>query len=301
MSTESAIIMSEPPAPCFFKCPYCYVPKNFDRRNDKKAVCGNDFLRLGAKTGASKLLFWMCGVGEPFMRPDYREVFETLTRRHKTVAVTNLAYFGNDTPEKIARSNPDNFGCYWSIHWNEMNRLHLLSLTLDRVKMLLNLGVKIWPTLIFHPEYFSVMNDVLATVDKLGLKLIVCRYRLGQGDLAKLPEEEKAYREYKNCPTIDWRLWSLTPDCWNVKGGDCAAGIKQVIIDAWWNICTCHGDGNKIRFGSFPEDIDKITLRMAGRCRSSKCPCKHSVFWGVNNKFPLTFDSILADWDEWFA
>ena len=75
---SSAFIMSEVPAPCCFKCKYCYVPPKFDRRKDKKQVTGRDFLNLAERTGADKFLFWMCAIGEPFMRPDYREVLDTL-------------------------------------------------------------------------------------------------------------------------------------------------------------------------------------------------------------------------------
>jgi len=293
-----AIIMSEPPAKCNLACPYCYVPHNFDRRNDTKQVTGNDYLRLAAKTGADKYLFWMCGIGEPFMIPYFREVMETISPDHKICAVTNLSYFGNNTPEHLLTLNTKNIGMYWSVHWKQMKIHHVLDLTLRRVKKMLDGGIKVWPTIVMHPTYFDVIDDVLAAMKKLGVTISFCRYRIKQDDLAGLKEERKLEAKYRGHPQVCWKIWDITPEAWKVAGGQCMAGKKQIIVDAWWRICSCHGENNKIFFGTFPEDIDTVNLRTPGVCRSPRCPCKHSVFFGVNQKFPHTFADILDGWSD---
>lgn len=292
-----AIIMSEPPAKCNFACEYCYVPPNFERRLDEKQVTSQDFLKLAEKTGADSYLFWMCGIGEPFMMPYFEEVMTTLSREHKICAVTNLSYFGNDTPEKLIEINPKNVGMYWSVHWNEMKKHRVLGKTLERVKKLTEGGIHVWPTIVLHPSYFDSLDEVLESMGELGLKISFCRYRIGQENLAGLAEEKMLMGKYKDDPRVDWKIWNITPECWNVAGGRCHAGKKQIIVDAWWRICTCHGDKNATFFGTFPEDLDKVQLKEVGVCRSSKCQCKHSVFWGVNEKYPHTFADILEDWE----
>lgn len=299
---DRIIIMSEPPAKCCFGCEYCYIPKNFDRRLDAKRVTGQDYLKLAAKTGGDKFLFWLCGIGEPFMMPYFYEVITTVSQEHKACAVTNLSYFGNNWPEdlcKLPEEQKKNIGMYWSVHWNEMAKHSCTGKTLDRVKKMLDSGIKVWPTLVTHPCYFNGLDKILTEIDKLGVRLSLCRYRIGQEDLAGLQEENQIRKKYANDKRVSFKIWDITPQCWEVAGGKCSAGKKQVIIDAWWRICTCHGDGGSARFfGTFPEDIDRLQLTTPGVCKSSKCPCKHSVFYGVNSKFPHTFVDILDGWEN---
>lgn len=293
-----AIIMSEPPAKCCFKCEYCYVPPNFDRRLDTKQVTGNDYLRLAAKTNADDYLFWMCGIGEPFMMPYFKEVMTTVSKNHKVCAVTNLSYFGNDVPEYLCTQNIKNIGMYWSVHWNEMIKHKVLNKTLERVKKMKDSGIRVWPTLVMHPSYFDKLNDILNAIKDLDLRLSFCRYRIGQANLAGLKEEKELEEKYANHPQVDLKIWHLTPDAFNVAGGFCHSGKKAIIVDAWWRICSCHGDKNAKFYGIFPEDIDKITLKENGMCQSSKCPCKHLAFFGVNDKYPHNFSHILDGWED---
>lgn len=301
MMMNQAIIMSEPPAKCNFTCDYCYIPPNFDRRLDKKQVTGNDYLRLAAKTNADSYLFWLCAIGEPFMMPYIREVITTLSKEHKVCVVTNLSFYGNDTPEYLTTldfNQRKNIGMYWSVHWNQMKKHRVLERTLERAKLMKDAGIRIWPTIVMHPSYFNVIDEVLAAMNDLDLKISFCRYRIGQGDLAGLEEENSIYDKFNNHQNVDFRIWNITPECWEVAGGHCMAGMQQVIIDAWWRMCTCHGDGNSAHFfGTFPEDIERIQLTTPDVCKATKCPCKHSVFYGVNSKFPHTFADILEDWE----
>ena len=292
-----SIIMSEPPAPCNFSCSYCYVPPNFDRRKDTKVVTGNDYLKLAQKTGASEYLFWMCGIGEPFMMSYIDEVTNTLASNHKMCVITNLSYFGNAIPEQLADRHPKNFGAYWSVHWLEMKKHNVVNRVMDRVRYLTQRGVKVWPTLVMHPTYVDHLDEILDTIPE-GLPLSLCRYRIGQQDLAGLDIEKHITDKYRSDPRINWGIWDITPQAWEVSGGQCEAGIKQIIVDACWRICSCHGDNNMKIFGTFPEDIDKISLSPAGLCKSPRRPCKHSVCYGVNQKFPHTFSDILVQWDE---
>lgn len=300
-----AIIMSEPPAKCNFSCSYCYIPPNFNRRKDAKSVSSKDYLKLASKTGADNYLFWLCGIGEPFMMPYFSEVITNLSKEHKTCAVTNLSYLNDNTPESLSKlpmEHKKNIGMYWSVHYLEMIKHKVFPKVIDRVKMLVDSEIRVWPTLVLHPIYFKKLDEILKCIETLGLKISFCRYRIGQEDLAGLKEEKMIYEKYKSDPNIDWRIWNLTPQCWMVKGGNCLAGKKQIIIDAWWRICTCHGDNGSARFfGTFPEDIDKIELTTPGICKSSKCPCKHSVFYGVNSKFPHSFSDILSGWKDFIS
>jgi len=293
------IIMSEPPAPCNFKCEYCYVPENFDRRKDLKDIKSEHFLKLGERVGPGPHLYWMCGIGEPFMQPWTLECATELSKQHKVCYVTNLSYFGNDWPEKLCDlPTTHNLGMYWSVHYNEMLRTGCVGKTVERVRRMLSAGIRVWPTVVCHPTYFKHLDAIVDMCTDLGVKVIPCRYRIKQSDLAGLKEEHAIEDKYSSNPNVDFGLWDRTPDCWDVAGGQCTAGTKQVVIDAWWKICCCHGDHNKTDFGTFPEDVDKVNLKPAGLCKSSKCPCKHSVMFGVNSKFPYSFADILYDWEE---
>jgi len=48
------------------------------------------------------------------------------------------------------------------------------------------------------------------------------------------------------------------------------------------------------------EMINDVKLESNGICKSNKCPCKHSVFFGVNSKYPHTFKDILEKWDDFY-
>jgi hypothetical protein len=297
---KHSLIMAETPAPCQFKCDYCYVPPGFDRRGDKKVVTSKDYLELAKKTGADKYLFWLCSIGEPFMMSSFKEIITGITAKHKACVITNLSYHNDDTPEYLCDQNTKNIGMYWSVHWNQMIKHGVLDKTITRVKKMLDSGIRIWPTVVAHPSYFDKFDDILACMKDLGLRISFCRYRIGQADLAKLKEEENIENGYRNNPHADFKIWDITPNAWKVRGGTCEAGVKQVIVDAWWRITCCHGDGNMKVFGTFPEDIDKIKLTEAGICKSTKCPCKHSMFFGVNKKYPYTFADILDGWDDFY-
>ena len=173
-----SIIMSEPPAPCNFKCEYCYVPPNFHRRNDTKIITGDDYVRLASKTGADDYLFWLCGIGEPFMMPNFDNIINTLTSNYKTCVVTNLSFFGNSIPEDAANLYPNNFGLYWSVHWNQIKKHNLIDKVVNRVKYVKSCGVHIWPTLVAHPSYNDYLEEIIDIVSALGLKLSLCRYRI---------------------------------------------------------------------------------------------------------------------------
>ncbi|MBD3262193.1 MAG: hypothetical protein GF334_11100 [Candidatus Altiarchaeales archaeon] len=180
-----------------------------------------------------------------------------------------------------------------------MKKHNCLEKTLKRVEKMLDAGIRVWPTLVVHPSYFGVLEEILESTDNLGLTLSLCRYRIGQENLAGLQEEDDIRKKYSEDKRVSFKIWDITPQCWEVSGGKCSAGKKQVIIDAWWRICTCHGDGGSARFfGTFPEDIERLQLTTPGICKASKCPCKHSVFYGVNSKFPHTFEDILVGWEE---
>jgi len=294
-----ALIMAEPPAQCCFRCEYCYVPPGFDRRNDKTPVSSSDFIKLAERTGADNYLFWMASIGEPFMRPDAAEVFTGIALKHKIVAVTSLGYHGDDTPELLCDPKyASNVGMYWSIHYNELLRTGTLDKTVARVRKLLKAGVRVWPTLVMHPSYLDNLADILELVKDLGLKLIPCRYRNGQQDLAALPWEDSFRAAHSANEAIHWGIWDNTANCWKTKGHKCNAGISQVVVDAWWNICNCHGDKNKRVFGVFPRDAATVNLQSTGTCISSKCPCKHSVYWGSNEGYPHNFSHILNDWKD---
>ncbi|MBD3407218.1 MAG: hypothetical protein GF411_13950 [Candidatus Lokiarchaeota archaeon] len=259
--------------------------------------------KIKAVVKVDRFLFWMCAIGEPFMRPDFKEIMTALSADHKVCPVTNLAYFGNDTPEYLTTINTKNIGMYWSVHWAEMKKHKVLAKTIERVSIMIESGIKIWPTIVAHPCYFNLLDDVLEAMKQLGLKLLLCRYRIGQSDLAQLEEEKQIEDKYRSHPNVDMSIWDITPEAWKVAGGVCESGHKALVIDAWWRMATCHGDGNPNFFGSFPEDINKLPsrIRTPGICKSSKCPCKHLEFWGVNRKFPRSFADILYKWEEFMS
>jgi hypothetical protein len=290
-------IMSETPAPCNFSCKYCYVPQGFKPRKDLKPVTAADYLRLADKLGPGPHLFWMCAIGETFMQPWLPECLQTLSIDHRIGVVTNLSYFGNEEPERACSYHTKNIGMYWSLHLDEMERTNCTQKTLQRVRRMLDAGIRVWPTLVCHPSYYDKLGDAVGMCADLGLKLILCRYRIGQADLAGLPEEEAVRSRFAGNANVDFGLWDRTANCWKVAGGSCTAGRDQIVIDWAWDMCCCHGDGNKLTYGKFPEDIDKLPVTPVGKCKSSKCPCKHSVMFGVNQKFPYTFADILDGWD----
>lgn len=295
-------IMSETPARCNFKCEYCYVPDGHPNRNNHKTVTAEDYLKLARRFGDGPHLFWMCAIGETFMQPHIFECFEQLSVDHRIVAVSNLSYFGNDVPEQLRElPTTQHMGVYWSLHMNEMTKRDVLYKAMARAEKMLSAGVRIWPTIVCHPSYADAIPTAVQLTSDLGLKLIMCRYRVGGcGDIDD-QFQEHIHETYREDSRVDFCLWSLTQYTKEVRGGICDAGVKQVIVDHDWNLCSCHGDMNKTVYGSFPEDIDNVPVVPVGRCASRNCPCKHSVMYGVNRKFPFTFANILVGWDSFMG
>jgi hypothetical protein len=286
------LVMCELPGPCNFNCEYCYVPDEVKSTPIKKTST-NDWIALASKF--EEPFFWFCGAGEPTLREDVFEAAINLSMYHHVGIVTNLATEKAHELLAISAHYKHKLSIYWSIHWLEMQKKGVLFDTLYQV---VERSGYIWPTMVMYPTYIDIMPEVLMAMDWLDLKLIPTRYRVDQGPLANIDytEIEKRLRDSEH---TDMRLWDATPDCWDVKGGICSAGLNQVIVDYQYNICTCHGNGNKKVWGKFPEDIDKVKPEATGICYSDKCPCKHSVMWGINSKFDYTFGSILVGWDSY--
>ena len=290
------IVMSELPGPCNLDCPYCYVPDSV-KSSPYREASTEDWMTLAEKF--DEPFFWMCGAGEPLLREDvYLATYQLATFGYKVGLVTNLATETAGVLTKAMKESTlkDNIALYVSIHWLEWGSLG--DAMRNRIKSAVESGIKLWPTMVMHPSYYDVIDDVLEFVKSVGLKLIPTRYRVDQGPLANIDytELEKILRESEY---TDMRLWDATPNCWDVRGGTCTAGLNQIIIDAYYNICTCHGNGNKRILGKFPEDVCKIEQQEPQVCNSDFCPCKHSVMWGVNSKFNYTFASMLSDWESY--
>lgn len=299
MNRLKTAILTELPCPCNFnKCEYCYIQSNDPRRKDKKEISSDYYYKLMNRfldKDKRQWLWWFCSVGETSLHRNFPELVTTLSKDHAVMVNTNFATKKIDC---LLNCPSGNIGVWFSIHWDQLQKLNKLFEIKERLKKFLDKGITVFPMMLLYPSYINQIDEIIEFFncgDFAGIKIMITQYRdfkisrLENGLVEPSPKIMKKLRENS---LFDWSHYDNASKRWEIKDGYCSSGIDFLVVDSRWQVRSCGGKGH-INFGVFPEGIDQMQFREKGICEADTCPCSWVIFHGVNDKFNMTLSDVF--------
>jgi MoaA/NifB/PqqE/SkfB family radical SAM enzyme len=251
---------------CNFNCKYCHFASNETEAQFDVKTIKNAFNRDNKK--------WHIIVtgGEPLLKHDIIEIFETISDTHTLFVNTNLSLSEKKLRELVSRVHTQNLGMNIAIHVEEREKIDKgFTEFLKKIEILKSAGVLYFVSYVFYPPLIQRVNEDFAFfkshgIDKLTLKPF---FGLYQNNL--YPKAyNKTEREYLNKYYLpEYDLGDNAPIT-NFKGNVCFAGQRTFYINEHGIARRCENSNDN--YGNFfdksfsPDKKPKVCNEDASLC-----------------------------------
>ncbi len=269
---------------CNFRCRYCLSYGSEPERNFDLKTIKNSFDR-----GDKKWIILFTG-GEPLLKPNIIEIFETLTEKHDILINTNL---GTNNVEQLAnRLDPKkvlniNVGC----HVVERERTDKnFSSFVKNINLLQDKNFLIFVTYVFHPDLIGRVDKDFEFFKTNGIKKISLKPMFGVYNDKTYPDayneiELEYLRKYYD-PELDLGEGAKLAVFKNTR---CLAGQRTFFIDENGFAKRC--ENLREPYGNFFDDTF-IMDKTPKICTADTSPCPFQCIFYAKKR-PQSFWSFL--------
>jgi len=271
---------------CNFKCTYCESTCNAPEADIDLKTIEKSFNR-----GDKKWHILFTG-GEPLIKPNIIEIFETLTEKHDILINTNLSTSNIDKlasridPQKVLNIN---VGC----HVLERERIDKdMSKFVRNIHLLQDKNFLLFVTYVFHPELINRIEKdfdffVSNGVKKISLKPMFGAYNNAIYPGAYTPRELEFLAKYYD-PDLDLGEGAKKAEFFNTL---CLAGQRTFFIDENGFAKRC--ENCRDEYGNFFDD-SFVMDKKPRKCNSQTSPCPFQCIFYAKQRPKSFFDFFQA-------
>ena len=265
---------------CNFSCRMCYVHQQ-KLPEGQQELTAEQWLAIGRQAVDAGMVFLLLTGGEPFVRPDFAEIYTGLKAMGLVVSVnTNASLLSGKNMELLAKNPPSRLnislygGCAQT--YEALCRVPAYDSVIRSLEQIAEIGIPVRLNVSVTPYNRSDLAAIYATARRLGFQIKASAYmfppmRLGgaAGEAPARFEAEEAAAAAVECNEQQYSLQELQQmaagyypssheDCTGSEGTSmlCRAGSSSFWLK--W-------DGRMVPCGMFPQEgFDVQTMGLAG-------------------------------------